>query len=71
VTPDEYREAHGMDDDTEEDAVSEWTHDALAAVDADGLVNSAACAWQPCDTVDCCEFGAVNCPQRALAGDLT
>ena len=29
------------------------------------------CAWQPCDTVDCCEFGAINCPERFLAGDPT
>jgi hypothetical protein len=68
MTPDEYREAHGMDDDTEEDAVSEWTHDALAAVGADGLVNSdAGCACQfgdlatcGCDDISDCVPGRLN-----------
>jgi hypothetical protein len=32
---------------------------------------AAVCAWQPCDSVDCCEFGPVDCPERALAGDPT
>jgi hypothetical protein len=31
---------------------------------------AAVCAWQPCDSVDCCEFGAVNCPER-VTGDPT
>ena len=29
------------------------------------------CAWQPCESVDCCEFGAINCPERFVAGEAT
>lgn len=27
------------------------------------------CAGKPCGTLDCCEFGAPDCPDRVLEGD--
>jgi molecular chaperone GrpE (heat shock protein) len=59
MTPDEYREAHGMDDDTEEDAVSDdtCTDDGLAFAITRGNEHRARIATLKAELAEAREYG--------------